>query len=212
MKSISIVTLLFLSLHIKSNKLEVIVANNRENLLYVGLENPIEALIENASKHAVVLTTDNGRIEKEDGNRFSITPDHIGITKINVCKVVKRDTIVIGTREFRVRELPEPEALIGLFTGGPIKKAALITMGGVRVKLNGGDFEFLGSITEYTLIAIRDSSTVGMIKNTGAQYNDSTIEFIKKLQPKDHLVICGLIAKFPSQPRLIHPAEFIIEE
>src|SRR5689334_16336416 len=87
--------------HMHGDSLEVVVSNERENLLEYGAENYLEALIERNSKEAVILKADKAVIYRENGNKFRMRPTMIGPLAIKVCKLVKNDTVVIGIKEFR---------------------------------------------------------------------------------------------------------------
>ena len=54
MKIVTIVVLLITLLQIKRNKLDVVVANEKENILTLDIENPLTALIQSTSKKGVV--------------------------------------------------------------------------------------------------------------------------------------------------------------
>ena len=170
------------SLQIKSNKLQVVVTNENENILTMGVENHLAALIESTPVKDVVLTTNNGTIKKEYSGEFFITPQQVGLCKINVCKILKRDTLVIGTKEFRVHPLPDPVARIAGLAGGIIKKTTAVKMGGIIAKLECCGFDFPVTITEFTLISTRDSTITGISKNPGYGYNESSAALLNRLQ------------------------------
>jgi hypothetical protein len=112
MKALAVVIMFIAPLQIKSDMLVVIVANDRENILYVGVENPVSALIEKNTKDVVFLRTNNGIIDTHEVGRFSIIPQKKGVAIITVCKITKKDTIAIGNIPFRVKSLPDPVARI----------------------------------------------------------------------------------------------------
>ena len=212
MKIITILFILMATLQIKSNKLEVAIENEKENILTLGVDNPLTALIESTSKRDVVLTTNNGTIEKAGGNRFIIHPANVGVAIVNVCKLVKKDTVIIDKREFRVHRLPEPEPYVGNKNGGHIKKKILLVQGGIRSFICC-DFDAPVQILEYSLLVIRDTSTIGINQNIGARYTEKTIELLNRLQPNEHLLVYNLICNPPDGiTTSLHPMEFIIEE
>jgi GldM C-terminal domain len=213
MKSIAIASLLILSLQIKTTKPQVVVANTTENILYLGIVNPLEALIEKESKNTVILTTDNGSIEKTENSRFVIRPFYKGVAVVNVCKLVKKDTVIIDKREFRVSALPDPEPYIGANTdGGLVKKKFIISQGGIRSFICC-DFEAPVQILEYSLLVIRDSSSIGISSNIGARYSDKSINLLNRLQPNDELFVYKLTCRTPDGLiRPLHPMEFTIEQ
>ncbi len=203
--------ILFASFQLKTDNLAVVVYPERNNILILGLENPVQALIEKNSKESVVLTAKNSIITKNEDDRFSIRPMEIGILTVNVCKVVRKDTIVIGTSEFRVRSLPDPEPFIGGRMGGRIDKKVLLAQSGVMARLTDSDFNFPIQIEEYSMIAIKDGNIIGSSRNEGPRFNKKTTSLVEQLQPKDKIIIYNIIIRWPGTTKQIRPMEFVIE-
>jgi GldM C-terminal domain len=213
MKVIAASIILLAFLQTKTGQLAVVVENERENILQKGVENPLCVLIEKTSKEAIFLSTDNGKITNAGGNRFIIVPTKQGLAKINVYKLVKNDTIAIDTREFRVKGFPPPVARIGAVKSGIMKKEFLVSQGGLYAILENSDFQAPFQVMEYTIMLIRDNKTFEINKNTGARYNDQSIELLKQTVKNDRVIIFGIVSKGPDG-ELQHPQplEFIIEE
>lgn len=76
-KIIASIILLIASFQNKSNAPAIVVTNPMMNILYKGLSNQLEALIENTGNKKIQLKTDNGTIEKTVDNKFTITPEKL---------------------------------------------------------------------------------------------------------------------------------------
>lgn len=164
MKFLALLLFVIAAYRPETRQLAAVVANETENAVYLGLESKLQALIENSSGKSVILTTDNGHIDKIEDNRFTFVPSRTGIANVRVCKMRNNDTAVINTWQFRVRQMPEPVSRIGLLSGGHFKKENLLRMGGIIARLECCGFDYPVTIDGFTLIAMRDSSIIASLK------------------------------------------------
>lgn len=154
---------------------QVVVANLKENIVYCGVDNPLSALVAGYPYASVVLTVDNGKIEKVNCGGFKYQPIEPGIVRIKVWVKNGKRSKKVGEVPYRAKRLPEPNAMIGVYMGGKISLKTLIDMGGIRAILLGTDFQANFSIVSYTVTALRDQETIFNTDNTGAQYNEITL-------------------------------------
>jgi hypothetical protein len=204
--------LLFFQLH-PSGQLECVVANARENIIHVGIDNPMEVAVEKTSKSSICLTTDNGTITKtENGYMYIMHPVRVGETKINVCKISKRDTIVVCTKFFRAKKLPSPVAYIGNLSEGVVSKKQLTAMGGIISRIEGFDINMPLEVKEYLFVVIRDNTAIGVSKNFGPRYNDKTKALLQNLQAGDNVIVTGITVKMSYELRKVAALEYTIIE
>jgi hypothetical protein len=208
--SLILLTALF---QIKMNSPSIVVSNDSENILLLGIQSPLTALIENVSKKEVILTTDNGTIERYENNKFYIIPAKVGLATINVCRLIKKDTVIVGKQLFRVHALPSPVVYIGLIKGGPIKRDFLIKQGGIIAKINCCGFDAPVQIKEFSFVVIRDSSSIVVNRNIGPKFTDKTKTILEQSQDNDRLIIYDLLALTPDYiTRQLDPIEYTIEK
>jgi hypothetical protein len=208
-----LLSLMLIGLSSKAQKPSVVIAASDQNILTEILENRLTVLIENTSSKAIYLTTDNGTIKRDETGCFIITPHHVGPATINVYKVRKKDTTKVGSQFFRVHRLPDPLVVINGKTGGKISKKELINAGGLIAKLTCCGFDAPLLIKEYSLLAITDSSLIGIKKNSGSRFTDRSFQILHQLKRGDKLLVTNLIVQFPSEKtRMLHSIEFMIDE
>ena len=93
-----------------------------------------------------------------------------------------------------------------------IRRNFLIANGGLIAKIECCVFDAPVQIKEYSLIVIRDNSTIGYSKNMGSRYTSKSIELLTSLKLNDQLIVCRIVAKLP-EDTLAHKAlEFNIDE
>jgi hypothetical protein len=63
------------------------VAAEKENILYIGMDNPISITVDNLSSKSIIVKTDNGEITGNDG-QYVCHPKYVGRTNIMIYKKV----------------------------------------------------------------------------------------------------------------------------
>lgn len=96
--------------------IEVTVANKYFNILYRGLENPIQITAENCPCNQLFIHATNSTVTGE-GCNYTLKPK-LGIeTIVTTFKINDKDTIELDQYEFRVKNIPAPAAYFGGKTG-----------------------------------------------------------------------------------------------
>lgn len=111
MKTISLTfSLLMLSLTLTSQEIgrDAVVASSKMNVLYRGLDNPIEIAVPGVKSDKVSATITNGTIKKSS-NGWIATPGDQSESIITVLVDNKK----VSEKPFRVKTVPNPTALFG---------------------------------------------------------------------------------------------------
>ena len=113
---------------------DVIVANSSYNILYLGIDNPIDFASKTIKQKELLLTAKSGEIRNYQGSYFyrncSNQPGAIVIYAHNA-----RTKRLIDSVEFRLKRLPDPRVTIsasGMFEGGYKGEDILKDIYGVR--------------------------------------------------------------------------------
>jgi len=194
------------------NAQEVSVSNARlGNRVVIGLENPINIVVENKKCGSFFVTTNNGTIT---GGKcwYVMVPNRLGEAKIFVKQIKGKDTIILKAQPIIVERLPLPEAFIGAKKGGPIKKAELIAIGGVITRACC-DIDAPIKLDSYRIFAIRNKEILFANENMGNRFTDSTKMFLQKLEAGDELFITNIIATCPDvSPCQLKSLAYVIEK
>jgi hypothetical protein len=167
------------------------IASYKNNVLYYGIENPLDVVVENIKCNYFFITTDNGIITGENCN-YTLKPEKYGLTNIFVKKITKKDTLLIGKKVFRVKKIPLPIAYIGGKNCDSIHKNLLIASGGIITRFDNLDFDITIKIDKFSVIIFRDNTPI--YKNTikGNKFTEELITEFKKLQPNDELIFYNM--------------------
>lgn len=199
---------------VTNEKYQAVIAPTNNNIAVVGVDNPLEALIENTSANAIALKTNNGSISQVDNtNRFIFIPKNSGPAIIYAYKKTLSGEKLVDSIVFRCKHLSPPVIFVGSYANGGIPKRYLLAVGGILARLENSDFEYPVKINNYRVIAIRNNSLIATVFNESNRFADTTLSLIRSLQ-KDDLLIFSSVSVTGADGRTITISgkEFIITE
>jgi hypothetical protein len=119
--------------------------------------------------------------------------------KTNISVSVKDDkggARSMGSKEFRVKRIPDPVPTVAGKKGGSISKGLLIAQNGVSATLEGFDFDLKFNVTEFTV----SSNIGGFTKDAmarGSKFTPEQIALINQVQRGKKIYIEGVKAAGP---------------
>lgn len=105
---------------------QISVSATKMNILYVGLENPLDIAIPDQNSDNISVTIDNGTITKKSGVEWIANVYKQGKTTVQVFVEKDGQKILYGTKEFRAYPVPAPQPSISGSKGGPIDKQTML--------------------------------------------------------------------------------------
>jgi len=131
-------------------KLITAVAPTKMNILYLGVDNPLNIAVSGVTNNNLSVVTDNGAIRKEN-SIWIANPKQKGIANIQVFAEVNGEKILAGTMEFRVKIVPNPMAKVANQKAGSISRALLLSQKVIIADLENFDFDMEFKVTEFTV-------------------------------------------------------------
>jgi len=167
------------------NKTNVVaaVAPTKMNVLYVGVENPMNISVSGYKASELQVSIDNGKITGSNG-QYSVFPAKPGMAIITV----KSGTIVLAENTFRVKTVPDPVGYVGMKKQGDITIAELLTAGKVTVMLENFDFDMSFKVTSFTISSVK-AGFLMEYKSKSENFTAQQIELIKSLSPASKIYI-----------------------
>jgi hypothetical protein len=164
-------------------------------VLYIGLDNPLTITGGTKGAEATQATITNGSLKNLGGGKFVANVSAPGKTTINVVVDGKSTPF-----DFRVKNVPNPIAMIGQNEGGRVAANVIKSQQGVRADLR--DFVFEGvkfDIVGFTVYATGAgfAEQPGISLNSGAYFNADSKRVLEKLRPGSTLVIDEISAVGP---------------
>jgi gliding motility-associated protein GldM len=150
----------------------VVVSPAKMNVFYTGVDNPVEISVAGVAQNKVSADATNGTLIPS-GGMFIMRPRRPGNSLITVFAELDGKKRMVGSKEFRVKPVPDPYATVGGKKGGGIYKNELIAQTGVAAVMPP-DFEFnlTFTVTEFTVFSV----VQGFVKQYAAKGNRFTEE------------------------------------
>jgi gliding motility-associated protein GldM len=132
----------------------VVVSPTKMNVFYLAVDNPVEISVAGVAGNKIRATASNGQLEQR-GATWIMRPKRVGNCMVNVSAELDGKWTNVGSKEFRVKPVPDPYATVNNQKGGAIAKNVLMAQNGV-VATMPADFEFdlKFNVTEYTVMAV----------------------------------------------------------
>ena len=179
-----------------SNAQQFCVTNDRQNIAFVGIGNPITVAVENVSAGSVYIKTDNGVVTVKDG-KYLFHPDHSCYADIIVYKKVNSKLAEVGKWQFRVYLIPDP-----IFKIGPgidsILKVELANQEFARAEPDGDFGDYRPKLDSFTVCIIKTDTCSYIEKiNVGNKISDEIKNEFRKLKANDIVLFKNIIAIMP---------------
>jgi gliding motility-associated protein GldM len=169
MKTISLIfSLLMLSITLVAQEIgkDAVVASIKMNVLYRGLDNPIEIAVPGVKSDKVTATITNGTI-KRSPNGWEVSPGDQGESVITVLVDNKK----VSEKVFRVKNVPNPIALFAGKYEGEIAKDIAVKTEMLEVELKDFLWDLKFVINSFTFSCSKDNLDVEELSN-GNKLND----------------------------------------
>jgi gliding motility-associated protein GldM len=147
------------------------VSPTKMNVLYIGVPNPLEVTASGYNSEKLHVTISQGSVSKGTAaGAYSALVKTPGTAKVTVTATVDGQTKNLGTREFRVKRVPDPRASVttkeAWGKGGTVSKAMLAASAGVKAELENFDFDMKFQITGFKVSAtikgfVQDATSTG---------------------------------------------------
>lgn len=170
------------------------------NVLYVGVENPVNISVSDHPADAITVTIDNGTITGKEG-KYIVKPTTPGKA---VIKVATKEKTVQET-EFRVKFLPPPVVALKpaanvskLVKGGDISKEELLKAGGIVLTIENSEFELPIKIASFDIAVLNADKTVAKTASSAdAHYSPEQVELINSLKKGQQVNFQNVVAAGP---------------
>jgi hypothetical protein len=205
----SILLFLVFSTLIKAQ--HVVVANLKLNVVYIGINNPLEIAIFDYSADDIIVSVENGIIKGENGI-YNWKPEKPGLAiitvKINQNGIEKTFEKV----KYRVKRIPDPITRVGNHDSGCLGPSDFKAQKGIIAWIDNFDIDAKAKVKNYDVFFVRVGKDPIRIKNYGAKFNEEVLKLINSLKAGDTVYIENVYALNPGDkiPRKINSLVFRI--
>ena len=158
------------------------VSAEKMNVMYAGLVNPISVSVPGVPNDRLTVSIDNGHLIARGNGKFDVQAPVAGKSKVTVMALMENgERRAMGQIEFRVKDLPIPNAKIGdLTSGGKMKKSTLQSLEAIYCEYEKFEFDAKARVVSYTFTSRSAGSLLQPVNKTGAFIDDGIRKTIKK--------------------------------
>ena len=173
-------------------------------VVYAGIDNPLELAAAGLSTEALVLTAKSGGTLRALGvGRWSARPT-LGAEELRL-EIAQRlpdgGMRPLGERSLRIRPLPDPLPYLQLgaqrFRGGRISRSALLSSAQVQAELDDALLDVRYSVERFQLIAFDALGNALPEASSGSRFSERQLQLIRETPRGRRLYISEIIARGP---------------
>ncbi len=196
-----------------------IVASQKMNVFYIGVDNPITVIVPGLSNEEILLTATGSGITLRKNSMLGSGHYIVNVKIVGECNIFLEASILgkktsIGTYRYRVKRVPDPIPTIANSKGGKLKKNVLLTSVLIP-QLENFDFELFFRIVAFKMTIIKTGEVPVEFATTGNQLSQSMKDELIETNSGDIVLFQNIKAtmnpEIDLQPRNLQPLIFIIE-
>jgi gliding motility-associated protein GldM len=172
------------------------VSATKMNVFYIGVDNPVSISAGGVSPDQIVATMSNGTISR-NGGEWVVRPEAPGKAAVSVSAKLGDRMKSMGSVEYRVKNVPSPEAFIANTSGGSVSKDLVVASGAIIPRMPA-DFEFNLNfvIISYNFSGNRKGDVFDLPGN-GNSLTSQMKDFIRASRRGDKVILEDIMAKGP---------------
>lgn len=177
---------------------------SKMNVLYVGIENPIEVFYPGLSATEYRLQTDKGVLVNKGNGKFTIKVKSPGAVNLSIWVGGSQ----VSKQVFFAKRVPNPVPALGakFFLSDTIKPGEFKAQGGIFPILQNFDFDVKCDMIEYkvTLVATyHESGALYMrsTKNVGKLFTEESTDIMSEGVPGDIVIFSDIKARCPGDEK-----------
>ncbi|MEO7490243.1 MAG: GldM family protein [Ferruginibacter sp.] len=187
MKTIFIV--LFLLLCFQTTKAQLIVMNDKMNIVYYGVDNPISVSVNGYNSKHLILKASYGELRKtEDGYRWKTCNEKQSSVSFSCFLKKGNKMIPLGQSDYRIKKVPDPVIVLGPSPHLP-RINNLHNLLNVSVELVNFDFDVRFLVTQCDIEIYKKQGDTMRFHNTGPRIIDEAKKEIMKLLEGENICI-----------------------
>ncbi|MCR5455883.1 MAG: hypothetical protein K6F33_12920, partial [Bacteroidales bacterium] len=173
------------------------VSPTKMNVLYIGVPNPIDITASGVPAEKLNVSISSGNITRSGGvGSYVAQVKAPGKVNISVTANVDGQTKSLGSKEFRVKRVPDPVAKVAGKRDGTISKAELAAQAGVKADLENFDFDMRFNVVSFKVSATVKGFTQDASSNSAA-FTAQQKQIIQQVSSGGKIYIEDIKAKGP---------------
>lgn len=177
------------------------------NVLYQGLENPVEIAVPGIKTDRITATMVNGTITKV-ANGWTVKPGEVRVATI----IISVDGKKVSEKAFRVKKVPAPTVIISGRKTGSISKSELLANPYLSAVIE--DFEVEGvkfTVTSFTISVQDEKGTITEQQNSGCMLSVQSIKLLQTVKLGSKVYFENIKAVGPGGERMLESVTLTIQ-
>ncbi len=172
------------------------VSATKMNVFYIGVDNPDSISAGGVSPDQINTTISNGTIAR-NGNEWVVRPATTGKASVSVSAKLGDRMKAMGAVEYRVKNVPSPEAYIANVNGGSVSRDLVLASGAIIPRMPA-DFEFNLNfiVTAFKFSGNRKGDIIDYSSNANGLTSQMK-DFIKGARRGEKIILEDIMAKGP---------------
>ncbi len=196
-----------------------VVAAEKMNVLYIGVDNPMAISVPGVSSDKVKVSPSGAGLALRPNptagqGHYMATVTSVGTATIGVSAEIGGKVISMGSFPYRVKKVPDPVATIASLKGGPVNKN-LIAAGTLIPTLENFDFELFFKIIGFRMTIVGKGKDPLEFETTSNQLSQQMRDQLAKARPGDKIFFEYIKAKMATgadqSTRSLSPMSFTVQ-
>ena len=179
------------------------ISNVDLNVVYRGVDNRFSISVPGVAAANVNVTAEGADV-RQSGNFFIIRPTRDSNVRINVSANINGRQTAMGSQEFRVRQIPDPEAFIQYRDAGGVIRQIGIEGRLSRTTMRSQDFMLIASYgpdeliqANFNVVSFSVRTRIGVVAAEGNRLTPRQLQDIERLERGDIITFLNIRATGP---------------
>lgn len=178
----------------------VSVSPTKMNVFYIGVDNPVEISasgVPSEKVNASMVGLAGASIVRKSGANWVVRVKSPGTVKVNCSATIDGQSRSLGSKEFRVKRVPDPVPAVGNLQGGSSVTKSQLTAQSVRADMGPGfDFDVKFAIKGFSVSAAIKGFTKTEISRSN-KFTPAQIQIIQGMTPGSKVYIEDITCQGP---------------
>ncbi|MFN8255432.1 MAG: gliding motility protein GldM [Bacteroidales bacterium] len=161
----------------------LVVSPTKMNVFYIGVDNPVDVSVPGVPPGNVIPFITGGGSITRSGNSWVVRVKEVGKVSVGATAKLEGQNKNMGSKEFRVKKVPDPKAMVGGKAGGSVAKNWLVAQTGVSAVLENFDFDLKFQIRSFTVSATAKGGFLEDAKSNGPAFTAQQKQLITNMTP-----------------------------
>ena len=188
------------------------VTPTKMNVMYRGLENPIEISAPGFTANQINVSVVNGELVKKNGEYFVKPGNEKNVTTVTVSTTIDGKRMILDNCDFRLKRTPDPVPVLNGRTNDKFTKEEILAAGGFVLTMPDFDFEgYHSQVLSYDVSTIVAGYLKPIKGIQGRKFNKEVEDLVKSARRGQRISIENIRVKSPDGEERILNTPITIE-